>query len=242
VRDRRLDGARVVVLRVGDGSDALASELRERGAAAVTVRVASVVDRPDDAVRAQVGQLDRYGWVAVTSANAARRLGMLAPSWPTAVRIGVVGPATTRAVESLGLHVDAVARDGTAAGLALEIDTGPVLFLAASGARRDLIEGLAARGVAVEVVVAYETVPRTLDVTEVDSLEACDVVVAASPGGIEAVAAAPLLNAALRERPLVTIGPTTASHARRRGFEVAASASSRDASAVADAVAAALVH
>jgi uroporphyrinogen-III synthase len=242
VTDRSLDGVRVVVLRVGDGTDALANELRERGADAVTVRVATVVDRSDDEVLAQVGPLDRYAWVAVTSAHAARRLAMLTTSWPRALRIGVVGPATARVVERLELHVDAVARDGTAAGLALEIAAGPVLFLAASGARRDLVDVLGARGIEVEVVVAYDTVPRTLDVTEVDALEECDAVVAASPGAIESVVAAPLLDAALRERPLVTIGPTTASHARRRGFQVAASASSRDGRAVADAVAVALVR
>jgi uroporphyrinogen-III synthase len=236
----RLDGVHVVVLRVGDGVDELALELRRWGADASTVRVATVSDRSDDVVRAQVGVLDRYAWVVVTSANAARRLGALATPWPPTVRIGAVGPATTRTVERGGLTVDAVAGDGTAAGLAREIDAGPVLFLAGSRARRDLDGALTARGVEVVVVVAYDTEPRTLDTDDVDALEGCEVVVAAAPSALEAVAAAPLLEAALRRRPLVTIGPTTANYARRRGLEVAASAASRDAGAVAEAVAAAL--
>jgi uroporphyrinogen-III synthase len=237
-----LAGLRVVVLRVGDRDDAIATELRARGADAVTVRVATVIDRPDDAVRAKVGALDRFAWVALTSSNAARRLELWSESWPSSLRVGAVGPATTQSIESLGLNVDAVAADGTALGLADAIDAGPVLFLSARRARRDLVDALEARGVEVDVVVTYDTVPRTLDIAEVDALEACDAVVAASPGGIEAVAVAPMLNAAVRLRPLVTIGPTTASHARRRGFPVAATAASRDAGSVADAVAAVLSH
>jgi uroporphyrinogen-III synthase len=232
-----LDAVRVVVLRVGDRDDEIAAELRARGADAVTVTVATVDDRPDAEVRSQVGALDRFAWVALTSPNAARRLGLWAASLPSSLRIGAVGPATARAIESLGLVADAVAGDGTAAGLARELDVGPVLFLAAKHARRDLVDALEARGIECDVVVTYDTVPRMLGVAEVDALEACEAVVAASPGGIEAVAAVPLLDAALHQRALVAIGPTTARHARRRGFRVAATASSRDARSVADAVA-----
>jgi uroporphyrinogen-III synthase len=231
-----LEGAHVVVLRVGDGEDALGAELRSRGAVAVTVRVATIEDRDDATLLAQVGPLDHYHWVALTSANAARRLELWAAVWPENVRIAVVGPGTARTVGALGLSVDVVAAEGTASSLAEAIDGGPVLFLAAQRARRDLIDALGTRGVEVVTVVAYDTVPRRLDDADVDALEASDVVVATSPGGLEAVCAAPLLAKAIATRRLVTIGPTTSRFAEDRGFEVAASARSRDASSVADAV------
>lgn len=232
-----LEGTAVVILRVGDGPDAVRDELDRRGASAATVLIATVHDRPDDVVRDEVGTLDRFAWVAVTSANAARRLALWATQWPAGTRIGAVGPATLAAVGSVGLRVDAMAPGGTAADLAHHIDAGPVLFLAASSARTDLRAELAGRGIEVMTVVAYDVEPVVLDAESVAALCASDAIVAMAPSAIDALASMdePARMAA-RSVPLIAFGPSTARRAAELDWPVAAVAARRDPEAVADAL------
>ena len=70
-----------------------------------TVVIADVEDREDAEVAQGVGDVARFSWVALTSANAARRLEPWRDAWPTTTRIGAVGPATRDVVVALGLPV-----------------------------------------------------------------------------------------------------------------------------------------
>jgi len=157
--------------------------------------------------------------------------------------IGAVGPASASAVRALGLRCDVVAPHGTARSLGAVIDTGPVLFLAASDARSDLADALGARGISTTTVVAYDVVPRELDDDDVDALVACDVIVAMSPLAADALASVPPeIAVAVRSVPRGAIGPTNDQHARDTGWMVAARAAARDPDAVCDAVRAAAHH
>lgn len=238
---RPLAGRRVVVLRAGGAADSVHTALVERGAAATTVRVADVADRPDEEVREGVGDLAGYRWVAVTSANAARRLALWAERWPAATRIAAVGPATAAVAEGLGLTVAVVGAGGTARSLAEALDQGPVLFLAASSARTDLARDLAARGIELATVVVYDVAPRALDADAVAALTTSEVVVALSPIALDALSDLDAASrAAVAALPLVAIGPTTGAHAEALGWPATVVASSRDAASVCDAVATAL--
>ena len=238
---RELQGAAVVVLRAGEGPDAVADELERHGAVVATLRVAHVVDRADGDVLGAVGALERFGWVAVTSANAARRLALFSAQWPAATRVAVVGPATAAAVESLGLHVDAVASGGTAADLARSIEAGPVLFLAAANARGDVARELTGRGIEVTTVVAYDVEAVPLDTDAVALLLDRGVVVAMAPSAIDALHSMDeQARRAARSIPLVAFGPSTQRRAEALDWPIAAVATRRDPQAVTDAVRAAL--
>jgi uroporphyrinogen-III synthase len=237
----RLAGAAVVILRVGDGPDAVRDELEHHGATATTLRVASVSDRADDDLRRDAGAVDRFAWVAVTSANAARRLELWSSEWPAGTRVAAVGPATLASVESLGLLADAVSLDGTAADLAGRIDEGPVLFLAAANARADLPRGLASRGIEVTTVVAYDVAPNALDAGAVTILLESDALVAMAPSALDALDSMddPARGAA-RAIPLVAFGPSTQRHAAELDWPIASVAARRGPQAVVDAVGTAL--
>lgn len=239
--DRALEGRRVAVLRTGGVDDAVRAALEGRGAAATTIAVATIRDRGDDEVRRGVGALARFTWVAVTSANAARRLALWADAWPAGSRVAVVGPATGAVVERLGLEVGAMAKDATARSIAERIDGGPVLFLAASSARDDLARALGSRGVELVTVVTYDVVTRALDGDDVATVLESDAIVAMSPVAVDALgglAAEP--RAAAARIPLIAIGPTTEQHAKDRHLPVARTAVDRAPGSVADAVGRAL--
>jgi len=232
-----LYAARVTVLRVGEGDTALLDELGERGAIAAVLRVGDVVDRLDAAVLDEVGTLSRFAWVAVTSANAARRLSLWADHWPTHTRVAVVGGATAAAAAAAGVRTDAVAPLGTAESLATVIDGSPVLFLAAASARVELRDALLARGSVVDTVVAYDVVARQLGARDARTVAQSDVVVAMSPVAIDALQGiAAGEGVAVRQVRLVAIGPTTAGYAHLQGWRVDEMAARRDAASVCEAV------
>ncbi len=238
---RFVEGRRVAVLRADGERDAVRDALRGLGAQATTIVVATIRDRTDDEVRRGVGDLARFRWVAVTSANAARRLEPWARAWPPSCRVAAVGAATAAVVQGLGLMAPAVAREGTARSLAELIDAGPVLFVAAATARQDLARALASRDVELVTVVAYDVVARELDADEVTSVLASDAIVAMSPVAVDALCALRAAARATAERiPLVAIGPTTERHAAERRWPVAHTARTREPASVADAVGIAL--
>ena len=113
--------ARVLVPRTGHHR--FAEALRAAGAEVLEVTLTRTV--PLDVEDAD---LDPAGaaWVLVTSARTVERLGhheVGGRPWPAAValarsrgtRVGSVGPATTAALQEVGVEVDAEAPEGTAA-------------------------------------------------------------------------------------------------------------------------------
>jgi hydroxymethylbilane synthase len=152
--------------------------------------------------------------LAITSRRAAAYLDGTKP--PAGVRIAAVGPATARALGELGLHVDVIG-DGGARELAsrLELAEGArVLFPCAEQARDELEGELGARGVAVERLELYRTVP-------VEGLELApdvDARIYLSPSAVQAALAAERAAPASRALRLA-LGRTTAEALDEAGLE-----------------------
>jgi uroporphyrinogen-III synthase len=161
-----------------------------------------------------------YDWVVITSANGARELARRGRGRPR--HVAAIGPATAAALRECGLEPDLVASVSTQEGLLDELPrpTRRVLLAAAEGARRLLVDELAA-----DFVPLY----RTVHLEPADFPDA-DLVVLASASAARAYAALG------RRIPAVSIGPETTSAARGGGIEVVAEAASHDVVGLVDAV------
>lgn len=159
-----------------------------------------------------------YDWVIVTSVNGARELRRRMRGVPA--RVAAIGPATAAAFGG----ADLVPRIATQEGLLAELPSpaGRVLFAAAEGARRLLVDELGA-----EFVPLY----RTLELRPAQS-PAGDLVVLASPSAARAFART---GAAI---PAVSIGPETTSAARAAALDVVGEAATHDLDGLVAAVAA----
>ncbi|WP_323749105.1 uroporphyrinogen-III synthase [Curtobacterium sp. VKM Ac-2884] len=179
-----------------------------------------------------------YAWVVVTSATAVTVLAERVAGLPSGVRVAVVGEPTARAARAAGWVVDLVPEQASAAALvdALPDTDGTVLFPRSEIAAPTLVDGLRARGIDVDDVVAYRTVgtgdePITLD---------------AAPDAVLVTSGSVAREIARRMTPLdprtlvACIGPGTAADARAAGLPVHVVGPTRSAEALLDAVVEAL--
>lgn len=173
-----LAGWRVVVTRAEGQADGLARALRALGAEPLFFPTIAFAPPADPAALdgALLGlRLGRFGWLALTSANAARFMlrrwidsGLTLidgkPLLPP-LRVAAVGPATAAACEELlGLRPAVVPETFVAEALAAALGglAGQrVLLLNGDLARPTLARLLSGAGAEVERVVAYRTVPAT---------------------------------------------------------------------------------
>lgn len=153
-----------------------------------------------------------YDWVIVTSPNGAAELARRRRGRPR--RLAAVGPGTASALRDHGLEPTLVPGVSTQEGLLAELPASPgrVLFAGAEGARRLLIDALAA-----DYVPLYRT--RLLRPSPFPD---GDVVVLAS------ASAARSFGRLGVELPAVSIGPETTRAAREAGVRVVAEAASHD--------------
>lgn len=166
-------GRRVLVLRPRQQAEATAKLLRERGAEPVAMPLLEIAPPPDPEPLARaLSSLAGYDLVAFTSANAVHAVvGALAaqgrePSALAGSTIASIGPGTSSALEEYGLVPRIVAKahvgEGMAAAIVEALASSPtkrVLLPRALVAREELPALLAAAGVEVDVVPAYETRP-----------------------------------------------------------------------------------
>ncbi|TQL48074.1 uroporphyrinogen-III synthase [Homoserinimonas aerilata] len=243
-----LHGRHVLVPRGGELGERLASLLREAGATVTTAPLIrfTAAENPS-AVAAALERLaeGRYDWLTVTSATTVTVLSEGDAVIPATTRVAAVGEATASALRGAGHRVDFVPEhDGSAAGMLREWPGGgaSALLLQSAIAAPTLAEGLAALGLAVDVVAAYRTLP-------VDAPR--DVVDAAHAGLFDAIlltSASVARQVARQLHPLpvstllVCIGAPTAQAASEAGLSVAAIATRSSAEALVDAVADALTH
>lgn len=151
-----------------------------------------------------------YDWLIVTSPNGADEIAERGRNLPA---IAAVGPGTAETLRAHGIEPAFVPRESSQDGLLREFPRPPgrVLFAAAEGARRGLIDALGA-----DFVPLYRT--RLLT----PKPPAGDLVVLASGSAARAYAG---VGGTV---PAVTIGPETTRIARSVGLEVAAEAATRD--------------
>ena len=230
-----LFGKRVLVTRAREQASELTAGLRDHGAAVLEVPLARFA-WPDDcqALDAALSDLSRFGWLAVTSANAVeftwnrlRHLGRDARAL-AGIRIAAVGPATARALEAHGLHADLVPDTADSAHLAtaLTAASGPaaILIPQADNARPTLRERLTATGWQVATPTAYAAVPLIPDIDL--AAEPVDAVTFASSATVDrflafagAAQVAAWQQAGCR---FYAIGPQTAATLTGHGLAVAA--------------------
>lgn len=188
-----LDGSRVLIPRAPGRGAGLARLVEQAGGSAVVAPLVSRADIGDedrallDAACSDLAA-GRVAWVAVTSVNAVDELvasaarveaaagtddDVTAGPCPLArlarsARWAAVGPATARALAAVGIEVDLVASENSAAGMLAEwpqvergTGTGPaprVLLPLGDLARPTLETGLRERGYAPLRVTTYRTV------------------------------------------------------------------------------------
>jgi len=168
-----LRGKRVMVTRPAHQTANFAADLRSLGAEPVlfpTIEIRPVADTgPLDAA---IRRLEQYDWLVLTSANGVTMfwqrlaaLGLdsraLAP-----VKIAAIGPATAENLARRSITPDLIPPVYTAEGILAEFDRlahsldGQKFLLArADIARKNLAEGLVARGAQIDEIPTYRTVP-----------------------------------------------------------------------------------
>ena len=216
-----LAGRRVLVTRERPGE--LALLLEARGATVVHVPLIQVLEPLDTGAVRELGRLEEFDWLVVTSPAGAERVADAAAAAPL-VRLAVVGTATARVLaDAAGRAVDVVPatqRSQTLLDELCEVAGPGQRFLVAQGDRADdtLAAGLRRAGHRVTSVVAYRTVARVPDGRAIDG---ADAVLFASGS-----AAAAWFDAFGTELPgvVVSIGPTTTAVANRLGLKVTATA------------------
>ncbi len=209
------DMARVALTRPGRADGDLAVILRMAGHEVVHCPLIAIEPLGGEPIDAS-----GYDWLVVTSRNGADELARRLIGRPRS--IAAIGPATAEALRAHGLPVDLVPQEASQDGILRELPrpAGRVLLAAAEGARRVLVDELAA-----EFLPLYRT--REL---RPEMFPGADVVVLASGSAARAFAATG------SDAKVVAIGPETAAAARAAGLLVAAQAERPDADALAAAV------
>lgn len=168
-----LAGRRVIVSRAKAQASALSSQLRTLGARVleipfIEIRKPRSYKPLDQALR----EHSRYDWLVLTSVNGVAvfferltRLHIL-PSDLGHLKIAAIGPATRKAIEGHGLHVDVMPKEYIAESVVRALRAkarGKRVLLVRAKVARDVIPAeLRKAGAQVDVREAYQTVvPRT---------------------------------------------------------------------------------
>lgn len=154
---------RILITRAPHQASQLADSLRALGAIPILIPTIEIGPPASfaalDAALASLSSFDVVGFTSANAVEAFHRRAQFLCITPAPKRIAVVGPATARAVETMGLHVDLIPTTSTAESLAEalrpEAFGRQVLLILADGAPTILREGLRAAGAGVTVAAAY---------------------------------------------------------------------------------------
>ncbi len=250
-----LSGRCVVVTRPRGQAEGLAALLERDGARVLACPVIEIVPVAlNGELRAAIDGLESYDTVIFTSANAVgafcerlhergRRAAALA-----ACELVAIGPATALALEERGLLPSIVPEEYVAEDVLAAIEHRArrlagrrVLLPRAREARSVLPDELRRRGVTVDVVAVYDTVPAAALACPVAAIEAADYVTFTSSSTARHFAAllgADGMAARLSAVRLASIGPVTSATLRELGLPVAVEATVYSAAGLAAAIAA----
>jgi uroporphyrinogen-III synthase len=147
--------------------------------------------------------------LVVTSARSALYVALAREALAPGGTVLSVGSATARALENEDVGVDVIGDTGVV-DLESEIAGGPVLLLGAAAMREELASSLIERGVVVEKLTCYETIPAVLSPSEEIELAEADVAFIGAPSAWR------VASAYLDPRTWVVVpGSTTATAVRR---------------------------
>jgi uroporphyrinogen-III synthase len=122
----------------------------------------------------------QFRFLVVTSARSALYASLARDALAIGGAVLVVGTATAHALEEENVDVGLIG-EGGAGDLAPAIDEGPVLLLGAATMRDELAKELLGRGLVVETLACYDTVPAALSGTDEAALRDADVVFIGAP-------------------------------------------------------------
>jgi uroporphyrinogen-III synthase len=160
-----LQNRRILITRTRRQASELAAQLEALGATTILIPTIEIVP-PESyaALDAALTDLESFDWILFTSGNAVEafaerlRLRGLASAVPNA-KIAAIGPATARAVNSLGISVDLVPERYNAESLAellLPHAHGCRMLLVRAEEARDVLpDTLGRAGAAVTIATAY---------------------------------------------------------------------------------------
>ena len=235
---RPLLGKTIVVTRTRDQASGLVERLADLGAECLefpTIRIAPPSDWSgmDQAIR----RIEEYDWIFFTSPNGVlfffERLGHLLLDWRIlkGLKIGVIGPATAKALGRFHIRPDLIPEQYQAENLLESLSGIPltdqkILIPRAEQAREILPEGLRQMGARVSVVSAYQTLPvsegkdplrERLTQGDVDCLTFTS---SSTVINFLALFSRQEILLLLRKVTIACIGPITAQTARDNGLQV----------------------
>lgn len=158
--NRPLANRRILVTRTKAGASDLSDQLRLAGATVVIIPTIEIVPPHSYAPLDQaLATLDEFEWVVFTSANAVDVFGVRRPPGIFPKNVAVIGPATARAIEKLGLSValqpSRYVAEALAEALAPRVAGHSVLLIRAAEARDVLPQVLREAGAELTIADAY---------------------------------------------------------------------------------------
>lgn len=234
--NRPLFGKRILVTRAQHQASALNRLLYERGARPVELPVIDIqaIANTKELNRA-ISNLEQYDWIVFTSVNGVssffQRLYDLKLDARAlkGLKIGVIGPATAKALEIRGIIPDYLPEvytsQGFLVGLSRQDITGQQFLLPrADIADKELAEAISQLGAEVCEVAVYRTVPVATAIPQVKEMllsREIDVITFTSSSTVSNLVA--LFNEedlAVNNAKIACIGPKTADTAARVGLKV----------------------
>jgi uroporphyrinogen-III synthase len=164
-----LSGIRVLVGRARHQAGALSSQLKKLGAEVIEIPFIEI-GKPKSyaALNSALKNLQSYDWLILTSVNGVEALWerlrhlKISKRQLKHLKIAAIGPATKKAIEKGGLHVDVVPKEYVAESVVESLRdeiVGKRVLLARAKVARDVIPTeLRKLGAQIDVVEAYETV------------------------------------------------------------------------------------
>jgi uroporphyrinogen-III synthase len=155
-----LHNKRILITRTRHQASDLAAQLEALGAKPILIPTIEIIPPESyDPLDAALAQLDSFDWLIFTSANAVELFNERRNSNLTPRKIAVIGPATARAVQGIGLSVDLIppsyVAESLAESLTPEAHGKRILVIRAAEARDILPQTLTHAGATVIIAEAY---------------------------------------------------------------------------------------
>jgi len=234
--DRPLFGKRILVTRARHQASTLSKLLYECGAEPIELPAIGIqaVANTEELDRA-ILNLSHYQWIAFTSVNGVeaffqRLYGLkLDTRALNGLKIGAIGPATAKALETRGIVPDYLPKVYTSRGFIAGLKSHGIsgqrfLLPRADIADKELAQGISRLSAQVHDVATYRTVPVTEAISQAREMllsDQIDVITFTSSSTVSN-----LMAVFKEERPLLNntkaacIGPKTADTAARAGLKV----------------------
>ena len=231
-----LQGKRILVTRTRQQASSLAEQLEALGAIPILIPSIELVPPETYAsLDAALQHIETFDWLIFTSANAVEVFGQRRVPGPIPKRVAVIGPATAKAAQAAGLHVDLIPQryvtESLAEALTPEVAGRRVLLIRAEEARDVLPESLTQAGAVMTIAPAYR---NQIPVASVSSIRRIFSSPESYPHAVTLTSASTarslvaLMDAAGLALPsdiaLVSIGPITSQALRELGHEPATEA------------------